>query len=266
MGEQPFNFQQFEDNFVDIINQYDNDNKNKYRDITILLKTYALTTNPNENIIQYLGEVLYDLKPKADDATILQPPTTKEINNHITKEQLKTVRDTLYNHIQPNRYNKDCLAFLISSIYLHCPPIRPGELSNTLLVQSQLKTNFLDLQNLKWHINHRKNGDTHILDIPQALADDIQLIRNIHGSIHLIPQIRTSNRDMPMAERQILREVQSIFNSRFNIPNFTFQINRKSQISYATPYMTGQQKKDYAKQCGHSVQTQQLIYNTYNQQ
>ena len=271
LGKEPFNFKHFEENHITIIQQLinnpDTDYKYKYRLLIILLKTYELIPQFKPDIIEYIEKIRHSIASQTHDETILQPPTDKEIENKITLEQLKHIRDTLYDKvITSNTYDTDCIAFLASSIYLNCPPIRPGEITNTTTTKTKLKEiNYLDIPNLKWHIDNRKNGDTNILDINQSLADDILLVHNKHKSIHLIPQLRKNNYHLPMAERQMLREVQKIFKEQFNIPNFTFQINRKSQISNITPDMTGPQKKEYAKQCGHSVQTQQMIYNAFNQ-
>jgi len=269
LGDHP-DFDQFEDNYTDIIADFIQDNNTQpsfiYRHLTILLKTYELLENPDKIIIEYLTKMLKEFSKIAKEEKVLQPPTAKEQANYIPKEKLQTIRDTLYDKVLNSSYNKDAIAFLISSIYLHCPPIRPGEISNTTTTKTSIKTmNFLDLTNLKWHINQRKNKDTHILDIPQALADDINLIKSKHNSIHLIPQLRKSNAEYPMDARQILREVQVIYEAQFNIPNFTFQINRKSAISDNTPHLSTLEKKQYAKECRHSLQTQQLIYNTFNQ-
>lgn len=259
----------FEENYMDILGDFIQNNNEPsfiYRHLTILLKTYELFENPRKNIIGYLNEILKSYSKLAQEEKILNPPTQKEQDNHITIEKLQEIRDTLYEKVKNAEYNKDAVGFLIASIYLHCPPIRPGEIENTTTTKTVIKErNFLDLINLKWHINQRKNGDTHILDIPQALADDINLIKSKHKSIHLIPQLKKSNAEYPMKTNQLLRETKLIYSTQFNIPNFTFQINRKSAISANTPHLSSEEKKQYAKDCGHSVQTQQLIYNAFNQ-
>jgi hypothetical protein len=270
--QEPYNFTHIETNMVEHISDIINDDQHndKARTITIFKTIYELSNNTNPKLTKFLTQMINKILKDTAENKSFQPPNPKQQTNRIYRNQLKTIRDELFKKVAIDKsHNKDSIAFILSSIYYHLPPLRPTEISNTVFTENIDNTNYIDFTNLKWYINEHKSKtsiENRTIDIPQELANDIQLFISLfkEKSNLLIPQF--SDYLFPMSCTYLAKIYKPYFQEYFKLPNVNFQIIRTSIISEIVPTLNIQQQKDFAKQCGHMWQTQQTKYLTYNQQ
>ena len=121
----------------------------------------------------------------------------------------------------------------------------------------------LDLKNKKWVFLNHKNKEDREVNIPDDLIKDIIFIKDLHGGDYILPY--PTKLDEYAKANYLIKIFKQYWKDHFNIPNFTFQISRKSLISQKMPSSTTKQKKALSKASGHSFKTQQMTYNPYNQ-
>jgi len=253
--------------------------KNLTSAVLAFLKADARTP---DNVIETYQKFFDKLAKRIDEDNKYKEPTEKEEESFIPwKDILKVYKKYSlivkeYSDQQFSSYEDKYvfLKYLLLTLYTTIPPLRGEEYVNSIIIKVKsvgmydiitqaCKCNLVDLTHNNLVISFYKTSKTHdvrIIPIPEGTVKVIKRWYEItNGNKYLIPNLQTPSASMSQSALSHL--LQRVFKPY----DISTSMLRKIYISekMKTIHNNPKERKELAKIMGHTLATQEFIYNRF---
>lgn len=243
------------------------------------VNAFLIMNGGNAALISMYEDLFEKINNVARDAQKYAAPTEHEENNlidwnlvvslyDIYREKIGTIRK--YGLRELREYQK----YMILALYTMIPPLRGQEYLDAIILKvvdvpvnykriyELTHKNLFDIKNNKFIVRYHKTFDTHgvkVIDFNQELSNIVEKWVELTGSQILIPNLENEKFNEPMAQTALTELMFRIF-----APNkISTSMLRKIYISDVVKNMSAAERKKLAKIMGHTLESQEFIYNKF---
>lgn len=236
-------------------------NSNKTNNVkTIMLRSWLkFCKNDNLNSVNKIDKCVNRLK----EQSLYQKPKDKEINDKISMDDVKKLRNEYQLKIKNNILHHYDVYYLLCSLYSYLPPLRSEDYINTLIKNDDTNIdsdNYFDYENKQLVFNHYKTKKIHgrrIIDVPNELCE---IINNFHIKSNSMYLICTHT-----GGKLTNVTFNHLFKRCFKGSHVSSSILRKVFISESNDNnICADERIKNAKIMAHLPSTQQSIYTRYS--
>lgn len=247
------------------------------------IHAFLIMNGGSAALISMYQDLFEKINNVARDAQKYAAPTEHEENNLIDwnvvvglygnyREKISKIRK--YGLRELREYQK----YMILALYVMIPPLRGQEYLDAIILKvvdvpvnykriyELTHKNLFDIKNNKFIVRYHKTFDTHgvkVIDFNQELSNIVEKWVELTGSQILIPNLESGNErsgfNEPMAQTALTELMFRIF-----APNkISTSMLRKIYISDVVKNMSAVERKKLAKIMGHTLESQEFIYNKF---
>lgn len=244
------------------------------------INAFLVMNGSSSALISMYEDLFEKINKVARDAQKYAAPTEHEENNlidwnlvielyDIHREKIEKIRK--YGLRELRKYQK----YMILALYTMIPPLRGQEYLDAIILKvvdvpvnykriyELTHKNLFDIKNNKFIVRYHKTFDTHgvkVIDFNQQLSNIVEKWVELTGSQILIPNLDNNKEfNEPMTQTALTELMFRIF-----APNkISTSMLRKIYISEIIKYMSPNERKKLAKIMGHTLESQEFIYNKF---
>jgi integrase len=212
----------------------------------------------NKILIERYKELSRHYKKIDDDKRIKANSNAQEVENYIKWSDILELRETY------KREDDTSLGYLILSLYTYIPPQRGQVFYNGYIFYNPddnyvLNNNVIDLNRRVLIINEyktKKTYGTNVLNLPVTLIGILKEWVESNGEGLLLK----SKKGNQLKQPEFTQLLYKIFNKKIST-----DMIRKIYVSHiiSSKTLTGAERKKLANDMGHSLSTQEFIYNKF---
>ena len=236
-------------------------------------------------LIKEYEDYFKKLANKVNTSRLYKEPKEQELDNWMSWKDIlkKQEKFKLYAECVEEIPKKDItiedqyiyLRYLLLSLYTQIPPLRGEEYLNAVVVsisnpklyetiRDMTGRNLFDLNHRKFIVYGYKTSGlygTRTIDVPDSIIDIVKKWTSITKAQLLLPKLQK------LPEKEVSMTKESLAQTFFNIfqpQNISTSMLRKIYISHVLRKLKDPEKrKELALTMGHSLQTQEFIYNRF---
>lgn len=177
-------------------------------------------------------------------------PTPRESANYVEWSEVLARRDTFAKSFGQNL--NASIKYVLLCLYTYLPPVRGEEYATMVMNGRDGENRYIGGRFIIENYKTKKSHGKRIIDVPQALQQIIADFHHFHNADGSSPHLLIKDISP--------KNITDIFHSIFG-RNVSTSLLRKIYISANVPSMTATERLDLARQMGHTIMSQELVYN-----